>query len=196
MGAHQSNQNDNKAALVLDLDHIGDYFTGRREIDHSAVLTIIALVLALYLVFYIVRKCFRKMTGETAVWFAFHHKTKVNEEVRVVGNVEELGKWDPHRAPPMKCIMGQGDGPVWVTRVDLQFPKKNKPIEFKYVLMTREGNRKVFKEWEPCSNRVLHKSAKNGGNTISLHHEWGGRDKECNAPFWGGNAMTQPLMGG
>lgn len=94
-------------------------------------------VLALTFVWYILKKCVRKMNGTTTVTFVFHHKTKVGEEVRVVGNTKELGKWDPQRTVSMKLI-DQKDDPVWVAHLDVKFPLAQ-PIEYKYVLMTSEA---------------------------------------------------------
>jgi len=172
--------------------------------DDDLFLQIAFVVLAFSLVWYILRKCVRKMNGTTTVTFAFHHKTKVGEEVRVAGNAKGLGQWDPNRAAPMKLIDKQKDDPVWVAHLDLKFPL-DQPLEYKYVLMTSEGVQKKFKEWEPCANRVLRDKSAKDGDALILHQCWGGRDKVCHdkAPsppgygdLVGCNAMTQPLIGG
>jgi len=180
MGGHQSTPNDTTSPKIS-------------PPSPEDWVNALAVLLAVTLVYHVLRKCFRKMTGSTTITFAFHHKTNDGEEIRVVGNVEELGHWDCKRtAGKMKLNNKHRDDPVWVSRVDLKLPPAHQPLEYKYVLM--KDNK--FKEWEPCANRVLRDKSANDGGELILHQSWGGHDKACSTPFWGGNAMTQPLMGG
>jgi len=163
--------------------------------DHL-FLIIIAVIFVLW-AFYLLRKCFRKMAGSKSITFTFHHQVKKGEEVRVLGNVPELGKWDTNRAPPMRLIDGHTNDPVWVSTVDVTFPTNG--LEYKYVLVTRQGGRQIHVEWEPCANRVLRAPNE---DALTLHQAWGGRDFADKAPsFVAGKTpdctvLTQPLIGG
>lgn len=186
MGHKHSTQNENEN-LPVHLNGPGDYLN----------LTMIALALVIFsLILLWVRKIVRKKSGAKTLTFAFHHNTKDGEQVRVVGNVKELGNWNASRGAKLKLVKQEGDDPVWVTQIDVMFPP-NQPIEYKYVLMTCEGWRTKFKEWEPCSNRVL--DGKNDGGAVTLHQCWGGRDTVGKSLVVGKGPMdylTQPLIGG
>lgn len=171
------------------------------QADDYLALTIIALTWAFALTVYAcyrLKKYLRK--NITTVTFSVTYKTNRHEEVRVVGNVAELGKWDPKMAAPMKLVdKTQNNDPVWVGHVDLKFPPGDEPLEYKYVIMSSEGqanrNLKEIKAWEQCYNRkVVQKTAYDGGPLIR-HDCWGNSEKVCRPPFWTANPMHQPLMG-
>lgn len=186
MGAHNSIQNGQNGTENSTFKGNSDDF-----------MQIAFVVLGLTMLWYVLRKCVRKMNGTTTVTFIFHHKTQVGEEVRVVGNTKGLGQWDPKHTIPMKFI-DQKDDPVWVAHLDVKFPL-DQSLEYKYVLMMSEGGQKKFKEWEPCANRVLRDKRETDADGMILHQRWGGRDTKASNPFAdlvGCNAMTQPLIGG
>lgn len=95
--------------------------------------------------------------------FTLEYKTSFGEEIRVVGNVPELGEWDPEKAASMKWT----DGHVWEIVLPLVIP--DEPLEYKYVLM-HQGN---IKCWEPVGNRVHHSQQLFGSSTLSCHNVWG-----------------------
>lgn len=78
--------------------------------------------------------------------FTVQCNTHFGEEVRVVGNCDKLGQWDPAEALEMKWT----DGHTWVATTT-GIPT-DKLVEFKYVLMS--GGK--VKKWEPLmQNRTV-----------------------------------------
>ena len=66
-------------------------------------------------------------------------------EVRIAGNHEELGEWDPHRAAPMTLESTAGHH-RWVKNIDIP---SGTTVEFKFIKRTGGGFR-----WERDPNRV------------------------------------------
>lgn len=91
-------------------------------------------------------------SSATNVSFIVACQTQFGEEVRIVGNTEKLGQWNPNDALTMKH-MHTTEGDKWVATVDLDLPTaaSDKHVEYKYVIMS-EGQ---LKTWEHAENRVL-----------------------------------------
>lgn len=105
------------------------------------------------------RFCKRNVTAT----FTLEYKTKFGEDIRVVGNVPELGAWDPEKAATMTWTPGH----VWETTLPLAIP--DEPLEYKYVLMDKGK----VKAWEPIGNRAHHSEQLFGSSTLDCHNIWG-----------------------
>lgn len=89
----------------------------------------------------------------------------------LIGNVPELGNWDPRKALPMKQISRN----LWTTsfsRTGLRFP-----LRFKFVVLDRQTHQ--FVAWEDCTNRFFEPSAMDEGDSLLI----------CNQRF------TRPAQG-
>jgi len=109
-----------------------------------------------------------KGTSNTvSVTFRVKCQTAFGDEVRVIGNVSELGQWDPSNAAKMQWT----DGHMWVATVDLECPltTSGNPLEFKYVLISN-GN---LNSWECGENRVLPHLC--SGSEVVCNDVWGSK---------------------
>eukprot|EP00746_Dinoflagellata_sp_MGD_P039699 gnl/MRDRNA2_/MRDRNA2_195863_c0_seq1.p1 gnl/MRDRNA2_/MRDRNA2_195863_c0~~gnl/MRDRNA2_/MRDRNA2_195863_c0_seq1.p1 ORF type:complete len:280 (-),score=35.83 gnl/MRDRNA2_/MRDRNA2_195863_c0_seq1:70-909(-) len=105
--------------------------------------------------------------GHTAtISFSVVCHTNFGEEVRVVGNVPELGQWHPDRA----LTMTWSDGNVWQATVEVEFPPtaSGKSFEYKYVIMSQG---KVMC-WESCDNRNVNQPQ--GRSSLTVRNVWEG----------------------
>ena len=73
--------------------------------------------------------------------FQYEFETLPNEEVYVVGNVEELGNWDISKAE--KLVTGKLTYPVWKSKENIKV-FQNSVIEYKYIFY-KNG---IFSHWE------------------------------------------------
>lgn len=87
--------------------------------------------------------------GTVQVTFTVPYETVIGEEIRVVGNVPELGQWDVEQA----AMMAWREGHVWVATVEIRVPAEDfcRPLEYKYVLMSNG----TLKMWESGENHFL-----------------------------------------
>ncbi|PWK48739.1 subtilisin family serine protease [Actinoplanes xinjiangensis] len=86
---------------------------------------------------------FRPDPDRIAATFNVTAETRWGQQVSVVGNLPELGGWDPARA----VALGPGGYPVWSGTVSLP---PNTTVEFKYVKRDPDGT----VTWEPGANRT------------------------------------------
>ncbi len=82
-------------------------------------------------------------SGTSAVDFNVNRSTNWGQDVYVVGNVPELGNWNPANAIPLSAA----NYPVWSGSI--AFPA-NTTIEYKYII--KEGSNVI---WENGGNRTL-----------------------------------------
>ena len=75
--------------------------------------------------------------------------TTFGTSVYMVGNMEELGSWDPNRAVLLKP---DGPYPRWTGFVD-RLPDAT-PVEWKCIKRLEGGDRRVV-QWEPGANNVV-----------------------------------------
>ena len=78
----------------------------------------------------------------------------------LIGNVPELGNWQPEQAVVMHPI-GQHLWGVTIDRSTLKFP-----LRFKFVLLTRDTHQ--FVAWEDCTNRFFEPSAMEPGDSLLI----------------------------
>lgn len=98
---------------------------------------------------------------------------KLHDEwvLALIGNVPELGSWDPLKALPMRPI-GRNLWSVSFSRLGLRFP-----LRFKFVLLDRQTHQ--FVAWEDCTNRFFEPSVMDEGDSLLI----------CNQRF------TRPTQG-
>lgn len=97
--------------------------------------------------------------------FGENIKTTWNENVYVVGNVEELGNWDVNKAvgPMFNATQSIAQYPNWF--IDLNLPT-NRAIEYK--LIKKDSSGKVI--WESGSNHKIHTSNTADSNRSSWQY--------------------------
>ena len=81
------------------------------------------------------------------VQFKFSCNLQEGEEVRVVGSIEELGKWDIKKSE--KLIFSKLDIPIWKSKENIKIPQ-NTFFEYKYVIY-KNGN---FDRWENIPSHI------------------------------------------
>jgi hypothetical protein len=114
--------------------------------NFDILLVIIPLMLALGLIA-LIKKVFKTGKKRSKVTFSISSDTKFGEEVKVVGNASALGHWDPNVAAVL-----QWKDNVWSKTVEVEFPAGDEPLQYKYIIVSAEGQ---VKEWEPCENHIL-----------------------------------------
>jgi hypothetical protein len=75
--------------------------------------------------------------------FRLHYHTGFGQTVHIAGSLEELGKWNWHKAPKMDWKPGD----YWT----LSLPLPNN-FEYKYIIVN-DYNNEV--RWEECANRIV-----------------------------------------
>lgn len=81
-------------------------------------------------------------------------------QLALIGNVPELGAWEPERA----LVMQQISRHLWsvsIPRTTLRFP-----LRFKFVVLDRQTHH--FVAWEDCTNRFFEPSAMNPGDSLLI----------------------------
>jgi trehalose 6-phosphate synthase/phosphatase len=87
-------------------------------------------------------------SSTSRVVFQFTSNTVYGEKIRVTGNHENLGNWDPSRAPVLST--DSNSYPLWITTSPIVLPL-NSGIEYKYIYTNGSGFR-----WEALQeNRKL-----------------------------------------
>ena len=77
------------------------------------------------------------------VQFKYECEIKEEEEIRIVGNKEELGNWDLNKAEPLFL----SNINVWKSRENIELPINN-TVEYKYVIFKNN----IFEKWEELPN--------------------------------------------
>ena len=72
---------------------------------------------------------------------------KLGEDIRIVGDIPELGNWDPNKAE--KLITSKTDFPIWKSKENIKV-KQNSEINYKYVIF-QNGK---FSKWEQIPNNL------------------------------------------
>ena len=92
------------------------------------------------------------------VTFNENKTTVTGQNVYVVGDVTELGGWDPAKAVPLSAAGYQ----VWSGTVSIP---QNQSFQYKYIVKDASGN----VTWESGSNRS---AAAGTGATLALNDSW------------------------
>lgn len=99
-----------------------------------------------------------------SVTFRLNYRTEFGDYLKIVGDGDALGSWDPQNAPAM--VWSEGD--EWKATVDLP---AGGTYTFKAVLVnTNDPNRAV---WEDGENRSIEVPVFESGKTFAVSCEWG-----------------------
>ena len=74
-------------------------------------------------------------------------KTQYGEAIKIVGNIEALGDWDPEKAVPLRASEYTSHNPLWKAVIPL---KVGQVIEYKYINVKKDGSVK----WEGDPNHT------------------------------------------
>lgn len=78
--------------------------------------------------------------------FKLHYKTSSGEELRLVGSLGQLGRWDFQKAKRMRWR----EGDFWTAQIEL--PGTSVPFEYKYLVYNHVTGEV---QWEPTPNRMM-----------------------------------------
>ncbi|MFC7115088.1 carbohydrate-binding module family 20 domain-containing protein [Natronoarchaeum sp. GCM10025703] len=99
---------------------------------------------------------------QTQVVFHVNAQTDPGENIHVVGNVPELGDWDPAEAPE---AMHNPNYPEWFLPVGVPTDTN---LEFKFVKIADDGT----VTWESGSNRTFTSPAQRSGVGSTPTYDW------------------------
>lgn len=115
--------------------------------------------------------------------FHLHFQTQWGQQIAVIGNLPELGHWDPARALPLHYF----DGGRWEVPLDLA-ENFSGTLEYKYIIL-HSGSDRV--EWEAGDNRHYQLNGKRF-TEVAFRDQWRSRYEEQQALY--SSAFTQVLM--
>ncbi|HZM51911.1 MAG TPA: CBM20 domain-containing protein, partial [Vicinamibacteria bacterium] len=98
--------------------------------------------------------------GAVTVAFAVNATTWFGQNVYVVGNLPQLGSWNPDAAIPLSAATY----PVWRANVSLP---ASAAVEYKYIKKPGDGGAAV--QWETGSNRTFTAPA---SGTVTRNDTW------------------------
>ena len=106
-----------------------------------------------------------KQTGDAIqTYFATNCPyVRPNQVLRIVGNVPELGNWDPKNS----LVLADGCFPAWTG--NKVFAKSSFPFEYKYVIENKDNSTFI---WEECENRVCPVPVLSDGKVINYIQDW------------------------
>lgn len=87
-------------------------------------------------------------------------KLQDNWQLALIGNVPELGNWNPARALTMEQVSRN----LWCVSLDRKTLKF--PLRFKFVVLERNTHR--FIGWEDCTNRYFQASVMEPGDSLLI----------------------------
>ena len=79
------------------------------------------------------------------VQFKYIYTPEPSEDVRILGNIDSLGKWQPNNA--IKLISIENEPNSWITKEKIKIPL-NFNLEYKYLIFKNN----ILKTWEEISN--------------------------------------------
>lgn len=88
--------------------------------------------------------------NHATVIFKCKYKTKYGEQIRIVGNIEELGSWDPCKA--MLMATNSEIYPIWESTGDVTGPV-GMEINYKYVVVNENNSLCRWEEFKEDYNR-------------------------------------------
>ena len=100
--------------------------------------------------------------------FTMHYVTRPGQVLKIVGDHENLGTWEPAKGIQMTWT----DGHVWSAEVELP---ANQTYFYKYVLQDDQGQEVT--RWQEGNNRILVIPSSNtvgNGPVIEAHDMWNG----------------------
>ncbi|KAH8741237.1 starch binding domain containing proteinhypothetical protein plant origin [Cryptosporidium ryanae] len=107
-----------------------------------------------------------KMGVCLTIKFCVKYETRFGQELRVVGNIKELGDWDLEKSLPMTWT----EGSFWTVSVKLS-QNNIENIEYKYILVDNSSRNSY--NWEPGKNHSVQIN-KDSLRELQLTDAWGG----------------------
>ncbi|KAJ1610992.1 starch binding domain containing protein [Cryptosporidium canis] len=107
-----------------------------------------------------------KMNVSIIVKFGVKFETKFGQELRVVGNIPELGNWNVDNGVTMRWT----EGSFWTASISIIPKTKLDNIEYKYVLTSGSSSAHT---WEPGKNHSVQISSETL-RELQLTDAWGG----------------------
>ncbi|KAK6588960.1 glucan 1 [Cryptosporidium xiaoi] len=108
-----------------------------------------------------------KMGVYLTIKFSVKYETKFGQELRVVGNIKELGDWDVEKSLSMTWT----EGSFWTVSVKILPANNIENIEYKYILI--DNNPGNSYRWEPGKNHSVQIN-KDSLRELQLTDAWGG----------------------
>lgn len=88
--------------------------------------------------------------NHATIFFKCKYHTKYGQHLQIVGNIEELGCWDPMRS--MKMMTNKDIYPTWESTIEITGPV-GMEIVYKYVVYDEEKNCYCWEELKEAVNR-------------------------------------------
>ena len=101
--------------------------------------------------------------NHATIIFKCNFKTEFGQVLHIVGNIEELGFWDPSKSIPMST--DESKYPIWESTQEITGPI-GMEIYYKYLIFDKEKNEYQWEKLEENSNRK-HKISHSGIFVIS-----------------------------
>ncbi|KAH7648237.1 glucan 1 [Cryptosporidium bovis] len=108
-----------------------------------------------------------KMGMCLTIKFSVKYETKFGQDLRVVGNIKELGDWDVEKSLSMTWT----EGSFWTVSVKILPTNNTENIEYKYILV--DNNPRNSYNWEPGKNHSVQIN-KDSLRELQLTDAWGG----------------------
>ena len=110
-------------------------------------------------------ECIRREKGaaNVSVEFKVGKHTFFGQMVKVVGENDHLGAWDPKKAIALKW----GEGDIW--KVTLDVPRTAGQIEYKYIVVDADRDQC---SWEGGNNRVVQLPKDSSQEKLQLQDIW------------------------
>lgn len=109
-----------------------------------------------------------KMNVSIVIKFGVKFETKFGQELKVVGNIPELGSWNVDNGITMRWT----EGSFWTAEISIAPNNKVYNIEYKYVL-TNSSSSSGGHIWEPGKNHSVQVSSETL-RELQLTDAWGG----------------------
>lgn len=110
-------------------------------------------------------ECIRreKHAANVSVEFKVGRHTFFGQQVKVVGDNEQLGSWNPEKATALKW----GEGDIWTCTMEV--PRSAGQLEYKYILVDPDT---LNCSWEGGSNRVVALPKDSAQEKLHLQDIW------------------------
>ena len=79
------------------------------------------------------------------VQFKYIYNPEPFEDVRILGNIDTLGNWQPNKA--IKLFLNKKEKNIWITKEKIKIPLSFN-LEYKYLIFKNDS----LKTWEEISN--------------------------------------------
>jgi hypothetical protein len=85
--------------------------------------------------------------GKYSIKFSIKYQTSPGQNIYILGNINELGKWKEN-----KLKLKWNEGHIW--KGTLELPESINNLSYKFVCVSEDGN---YKRWEEGPDRIFHR---------------------------------------